>query len=491
MRSFSLWIILMLVSFVFASGQSENVLKLHPYNPHYFLYQKKPLIIIGSGEHYGAVINLDFDFKKYIETLARDGLNTTRLFTGAYIEKLGDFGIAKNTLAPASGRLLLPWRRSNTPGYVLGGNKFDLSQWDEAYFERLKNFMQEASRNGVIVEATLFSAHYGGGWNYSAFNPKNNINNTDSVGSVLVNTLKNGNLLKEQEKYVRKLVNELNGYDNFYFEVQNEPWADQTDVVLQHNEYGSEKDWRSTLQVVSQASNDWQRKVAGWIKDEESRLPGKHLISQNISNFHYPIADADPAISIFNFHYALPQAVEENYYLNKAIGFNETGFAGSADKTYRRQAWRFLMAGGALFNQLDYSFSAGFENGQDTTYKAPGGGSPALRKQFAILKTFFESLNFVSLKPDPTLVKSSAGARAITLSNSKDVWIIYVEPMATRSHALLLNLPGAHEGQWMNVTTGQLQKKVTIINGRCEVPEDREDKVIVITTLPGKADKRK
>lgn len=30
-------------------------------------------------------------------------MNTTRLFTGAYVEKLGDFGIQKNTLAPAAG----------------------------------------------------------------------------------------------------------------------------------------------------------------------------------------------------------------------------------------------------------------------------------------------------------------------------------------------------------------------------------------------------
>jgi hypothetical protein len=37
-------------------------LRLHPDNPHYFLYRGQPLLLITSGEHYGAVLNLDFDY---------------------------------------------------------------------------------------------------------------------------------------------------------------------------------------------------------------------------------------------------------------------------------------------------------------------------------------------------------------------------------------------------------------------------------------------
>ncbi len=45
------------------------------------------------------------------------------------------------------------------------------------------------------------------------------------------------------------------------------------------------------------------------------------------------------------------------------IGNNETGFKGTADTPYRIQAWDFLMAGGALYNNLDYSFTVGHERG--------------------------------------------------------------------------------------------------------------------------------
>ncbi|MFI5140008.1 MAG: hypothetical protein ACHQIM_19470 [Sphingobacteriales bacterium] len=465
------------------AAQSKT-LQLSPLNPHYFLYNGKTTVLIGSGEHYGSVINTAFDYKTYLETIAKDGLNITRLFTGAYIEKPGDFGIKKNTLAPAEANLLLPWKRSNVPGFNLGGNKFDLEQWDDAYFARLRQFMAEAEKNGVIVEVNLFSAYYQTGWQYSALNANNNINHTDTIQSSMVNSLKNGNILAYQEKYVKKLVRELNSFPNFYFEVQNEPYATLKDTVIIYNEYGDPKDFRNSLEVAARNSNNWQRKVAGWIKDEESRYPGKHLISQNISNFQYPIADPDPNISIFNFHYAVPKSVSENFYLNKVVGFNETGFAGHDDLTYRRQAWRFLMAGGGLFNQLDYSFSAGGENGQDVSYTAPGGGSPALRREFGILKHFFEACNLAKLKPDQSVVTASPGATTESLSDGKTVWLIYMEHLAQQSYFITLNLPkGKYSAEWIDVATGRKLSSVKFTNHRVVVPAGVADKVLVVRKI--------
>jgi hypothetical protein len=480
MKPFCLLLIFLVVTFV-AVAQQSKPLQLHPQNPHYFLYNNNPIVIVGSGEHYGAVVNTAFDYKVYLSTLKKAGLNTTRLFTGAYIEKLGDFGILKNTLAPEADKILLPWKRTNAAGYVLGGNKFDLNQWNDQYFARLKDFVKESNSSGVIVEVTLFSAHYSGGWNYSPFNPKNNINNTDSVSAKEVNTLHNKNILAHQEKYVRKIVRELNSFNNIYFEIQNEPWADQSDTVFIGNAYGPPEDWRSTLQVVSQRSNEWQKQVAKWVRDEESKLPIKHLISQNIGNFHYPITDADSNISIFNFHYTYPLAVTENYHLNKPIGFNETGFAGKSDHTYRRQAWRFMMAGGALFNHLDYSFSVGSENGQDTTYQAPGGGSPLLRQQLGVLKRYFDKLDLVNLKPDQSLVISSPGAHTQALTNGQSQWIVYLEALAKNSYDITTNLPkGKYVAEWTDVTTGSVIKSEPLTGSILKVPAILNDKVVLI-----------
>jgi hypothetical protein len=117
-------------------------IQLHPENPHYFLFRGRATVLVTSAAHYGAVLNPDFEYRKYLETLAADGLNYTRIFSGSYVEAPGAFGIARNTLAPAPGRFLAPWARSGTPGYHNGGNKFDLDRWDDAYFARLKDFVE-------------------------------------------------------------------------------------------------------------------------------------------------------------------------------------------------------------------------------------------------------------------------------------------------------------------------------------------------------------
>ena len=99
MRSY--WLILLCATAFACDTRDRNTpITLHPDNPHYFRYQGKPTVLITSAEHYGAVINLDFDYIRYLETLAADNLNLTRVFTGPYVEPAGAFKIEKNTLAP-------------------------------------------------------------------------------------------------------------------------------------------------------------------------------------------------------------------------------------------------------------------------------------------------------------------------------------------------------------------------------------------------------
>ena len=122
-------------------------LRLHPENPHYFLFRGRPAMLVTSGEHYGAVLNLDFDYKAYLAELQRHNLNHTRTFAGAYREVPGSFDIGNNTLAPKDDRFLSPWMRD--------GDRFDLTRWNPAYFARLKDFLREASRRGRRAESLL------------------------------------------------------------------------------------------------------------------------------------------------------------------------------------------------------------------------------------------------------------------------------------------------------------------------------------------------
>jgi hypothetical protein len=371
------------VLLLFGKMAYSQPISLHPKNPHYFLFQGKITPLITSGEHYGSVINLDFDYVAYLNELKNNDLNYTRIFTGMYVESPGAFGISKNTIGVLPNRLLTPWARSSEPGYFLGGNKFDLNRWDPEYFKRLKDYVKEAGKRGIVVEVTLFTSLYGDeGWKSSPFNNINNVNNTDSLDRQKAHTLLNKNIGVHQIKMVQKIVQSLNDFDNVIYEVQNEPWADNGDKVGNTSQPDpSNEAWHATLEIPNKRSLDWQRGIVNIIAITEQFLPKKHLIAQNFANFdqNLSLVDIPKKTSIYNFHYAHANAAIQNLKLNKVIGFDESGFFGQSDSVYRRQAWRWMLAGGGLFNNLDYSFSAEKPNGTEVQ-KAPGGGSLTLRK---------------------------------------------------------------------------------------------------------------
>ena len=116
-----------LISCKQAQIQPGAPINLYPENPHYFFYQEKPVFLITSDQHYGAVTNLDFDYITFLDTLAAYGMNFTRIYPGAYIEKDGEY-MQDNNLGARNGRQILPWVKTSVPGAheVLGGYKLDL-----------------------------------------------------------------------------------------------------------------------------------------------------------------------------------------------------------------------------------------------------------------------------------------------------------------------------------------------------------------------------
>ena len=114
---------------VFAQ-QDEPPIRLHPQNPHYFLYRGKTVALVTSAGHYGAVINGNFDYHKYLAALDAGGMNYTRMFGGSYVELPGQsFGIKRNNLAPDAGKFIAPWTRSSKPSYADSGDQ----AWAESH----------------------------------------------------------------------------------------------------------------------------------------------------------------------------------------------------------------------------------------------------------------------------------------------------------------------------------------------------------------------
>ena len=427
---------------------ADQPIALHPENPHYLVWKGRPTVLLTSAEHYGALLNLDFDYERYFDELHSYELNHTRTFSGTYRELSSSFGITENPLAPRPHRYVCPWARSNQPGYSDGGNKFDLTEWDDAYFTRLRDFMRAAQSRGVVVELTLFCPMYKDElWDACPMNAANNINGIGDCPREEAFTLKHQALLKVQVAVTKKIVEELRNFDNLYYEVCNEPY------------FGG-------------VTMEWQHKIVDMIVEAEQEFPAKHLISMNIANGRQQIVDPHPAVSIFNFHYCVPpDTVAMNYDLNKVIGENETGFRGQDDVLYRTEAWDFLLAGGALYNNLDYSFTPGHPDGTFAGYSSPGGGSRALRRQLQILKRFLDEFQLVRMAPDPLAIRNVVPDLTVNaLVEPGKSWAVYLhvplpnKPKELKTHlrqgvtaTVTLNLPTArYIAEWIDTKTGEV-----------------------------------
>jgi hypothetical protein len=146
-----------------------------------------------------------------------------------------------------------------------------------------------------------------------------------------------------------------------------------------------------------------------------------------------------------------------NYGLNRVIGENETGFRGKDDVLYRTEGWEFILAGGALYNNLDYSFTPPHPDGTFLEYKSPGGGSPALRRQLQILKEFLTGFDFLHMSPNPAVVVGGIpeGAKVHVLVETGKQYAIYLH--GGKQADLQIELPaGTYRVEWRDTMTGMV-----------------------------------
>jgi dienelactone hydrolase len=414
--------------------------------------------------------------------LKTNGFNLARVFSGTYREAHGTFNIIGNTLAPANDRFVCPWARSESPGAIDGGTKFDLSKWDPAYFQRLRELLRAAGERGVVVELVLFCTMYDDTlWNISPMNSRNNVNGVGNVARNAVYSGKDQGLIEVQKAVVTKLVTELNSFDNLYFEICNE------------------------LYDPGRGTGNWSDQMIAAIVNAESVLPNKHLIAEAFPPSADPVPEFNRHVSIMNFHAAQTESVRLNYSLNRVLAHDETGGGDRSDRKYRTEGWDWMMAGGGVYDHLDFSFTTDRSDGSAVPLpdNTPGGGGPELRRQLGILKRFVESLPFTRMKPDEDTVKNSriagaeAGARpgsskplVRALSEPGQAYAIYING-GTQATLVLQLPPGTYQADWIDTRTGLTNKTETFHHRRgnrtLASPDYAEDIALRVVRPPPQA----
>jgi hypothetical protein len=447
---------------VLVMGQA---IQTNPVNPHYYLFKGKPTILITSAEHYGAVINKAFDYVPYLDMLKAYGLNYTRIYPGAMFETTDKY-VTGNPLGPEPRDLILPWMRSQQPGYLNGGNKFDLEQWNPEYFARLKDFIAKAAERGVVVEICFFNSQYSDSWRVSPLYYENNIQGIGKCEWRDAQALGCAGLVERQAEYVRRITREVNSFDNVILEICDECASVGTGVTR---------------------AGPWVSRMMDAARDAERDLPQKHLIAQEVEGpFGGPMDfSADPRLSIITAQYLYGDKPSERggemggmrgldykYDLHKPIELNETAWYGAwgysspednpiADS--RVEAWEFIVGGGGSFNHLNGLYTPANPTGRSPENEQILGG---LRN----LKQFIEGFDFLKMQPDRNFVVSGLSAAHVhyrALSESGKQYALYVHH-STLEHGgwytvvagtyredLIVVLPaGNYKAEWINPASG-------------------------------------
>jgi hypothetical protein len=154
-----------------------------------------------------------FNFNAYLNVLQAEGANLTRLWAPSSFANAtnSNFGTADQ----------------NAFQYTAGSTtKFDLTQYNQAYFNNLLADVQAAAAKGIYVDVMLFFDYNPPGFNYGtwASNPWNGANNVNgtTTDNVTVEQGTDPTTLALQEAYVAKVLDTLGNQPNVIYEVANE-----------------------------------------------------------------------------------------------------------------------------------------------------------------------------------------------------------------------------------------------------------------------------
>jgi hypothetical protein len=211
-------------------------LRVHPVNPRYFTDDTGRAIYL-TGAHTWRTVQdagtsfppVAFDFSEFLDLVGKHEHNFIRLWifeSSAWVRP--DSTIL--WLDP------LPFERTGPQTAADGRPKFDVTKFNQTFFDRLRSRVVAAGDRSMYVSVMLFQGFSISRksrrrrftpWTYHPFHRGNNINrihgdlNGDGEGYE-THELRIPEITRIQETFVRKVVDSVNDLDNVIFEIGNE-----------------------------------------------------------------------------------------------------------------------------------------------------------------------------------------------------------------------------------------------------------------------------
>ena len=322
MVNFSLRIVSLAVFLILSISGTAQIIPIsrplrHSASPNYFEDANgKPLLLCGSHswntlQDWGTNGSIQaLDFEKFVSFLQAHGHNFTLIWT-TELPKFHDLPVTATsppdfTVSPH------PWIRTGPGVATDGGLKFDLTKFNEPYFERLRTRVQALGDAGIYAGVYLFSGEWllrfrcpTDGYPFSGGNNVNGVddgyNGTSPETAVASVTMTAPNTITAiQDTYVRKTIDVLNDLPNVLWIVSQEApehslwWNDHLISLIRSYEKGKphqhpvgygevSMDFYKTDLVLYNSDADWVAPAA-WLSPPRSCGTGSPTCKVNIND---------------------------------------------------------------------------------------------------------------------------------------------------------------------------------------------------------------
>jgi len=412
-------------------GETLGPLAVSLSNPRYFAKPDGTIVFL-TGSHTWCnlmdcggtdPITTTFDYDAYLDFLTARNHNFFRLWR------------AENARGGEDGPNFwfnpMPYQRSTTCCAFDGGNKFDLNQFNQAYFDRLRQRVIQAGDKGIYVSIMLFD-----GWSvenkeadhnpwdghpYKLTNNINNVNgdlNNDNQGSE-THTLASSQITALQEAYVRKVIDTVSDLDNVLYEISNESPGN---------------------------SELWQYHMINYIKSYEAAKPKQHPVGMTVeypggSNadlYNSPADWISPAGNGVNIESYTPPVATGN----KVILADTDHLCGICGN--RQWVWKSFTRGeNPLF--MDVYDPVTTSRG---AYLPPTGNEVDIRNNLGYIRSYATRMNLAGMTPQPSLCSTG-----FCLAKAGAEYLVYL-PSGT---SVTMDLSGAacsFSVEWFNPANG-------------------------------------
>lgn len=355
----------------------------------YITVNGKKTILVGDSVTQGWMeLGANFDYRAYIDALARNGCNVVMLWSYIGItDQTADRRVKYN--APE----IWPWKKN--------GSQFDLRVPDRSYFNRLSDLVRYAKGNGLSVIITIHD-----GWTKTRFSghpfnkilggplsDRNQYIDLHDYNSEMPESFDSSWTWQQknqfyQEQYCRWLLDATSGYGNVIYEIFNEgEWYDSKKLDMYQAHF---------LQFIKKRTE-----LLTMINDRP-KLKGNR--NCDIYSLHFPNWDRETNsdVSFRLFEREIKNKPIKPLFFSEPVP--EYGGESDCETALMRLMWGTVLAGSSFVVQNDCSFAfdpnsgmSNFKKQRDYMYKIEGNCAG-----------FLKNLNLNDMAPNGRLASSSA-----------------------------------------------------------------------------------